>query len=436
MEPPPPLENSFSDCHRAGSQIRRRLDFNRDIDLNLSAPEECYDDEKTNPVSFSKRVDFVHSKILKELIPEIGMEFETEDEAFKFYNTYAYNFGFSVRRSTSHSFNDGKLKEKIYVCSAQGTRVKDKRDVNVKKHRAETRFECLARTKISLTQTSKYAIVDFYAYHTHITTTPSKSHLFRSQRRLSTAIITQADMADASEIAPRETMEFLSRQSGGRQNVGIIPVDYKNYLRSKRTRKMETGDTGDEDDLITNIFWADSRMIVDYDYFGDVVSFDTTHRKNKDGRPFAMFVGVNNHRQTIIFGAALLYDETAETFMWLFDTFAETMSGKKPKSIFTDQDAAMAKALASQWPESRHRLCIWHMFQNAAKHLSHEFHKFNDFTKDFTKCVYDYEDEVEFTDAWKNMLAKYNLHNNDWLEGLFSLREKWALVYGRDTFCA
>ncbi|XP_026385057.1 protein FAR1-RELATED SEQUENCE 9-like [Papaver somniferum] len=225
-------------------------------------------------------------------------------------------------------------------------------------------------------------------------------------------------MADASGISPKETMEFLSRQSGGRQNVGIIPMDYKNYLRSKRTRRMETGDTGD------------------YDYFGDVVSFDTTHRKNKDGRPFAMFVGVNNHRQTIIFGAALLYDETAETFMWLFDTFAETMFGKKPKSIFTDQDAAMAKALASQWPESCHRLCIWHMFQNAAKHLSHEFHKFNDFTKDFTKCVYDYEDEVEFTDAWKNMLAKYNLQNNDWLEGLFSLREKWALVYGRDTFCA
>ena len=90
----------------------------------------------------------------------------------------------------------------------------------------------------------------------------------------------------------------------------------------------------DEDDLITNIFWADARMMVDYDYFGDVVCFDTTYRKNKEGRPFAMFVGVNHHKQTIIFGAALLYDETIQTFTWLFDTFVKAMSGKKSQRAF------------------------------------------------------------------------------------------------------
>lgn len=49
----------------------------------------------------------------------------------------------------------------------------------------------------------------------------------------------------------------------------------------------------------------------------------------------------------IIFGAALLYDETANTFKLLFDTFIEAMLGKKLTTILTDQDAAMAKALAS-----------------------------------------------------------------------------------------
>lgn len=85
-------------------------------------------------------------------------------------------------------------------------------------------------------------------------------------------------------------------------------------------------------------------------------------KKNKECRSFAMFLGVNHHKQIIIFGAALLYDETAETFAWLFDTFAKTMSGKKPKTILTDQDAAMEKALESQWPETTHRLCIWHIY--------------------------------------------------------------------------
>ena len=125
----------------------------------------------------------------------------------------------------------------------------------------------------------------------------------------------------------------------------------------------------DLDDLITNIFWADGRMKLDYEYFGDVVCFDTTYKKNKEGRPFALFVGVNHHKQTIIFGAALLYDEISETFMWLFDSFQKTMFGKKPQTILTDQDTAMAKAFASQWPETHHCLCVWHMYQNAAKNL-------------------------------------------------------------------
>ena len=81
----------------------------------------------------------------------------------------------------------------------------------------------------------------------------------------------------------------------------------------------------------------------DYAHFGDAVCFNTTYGKNREGWPFAMFVGVNHHKQTTIFGAALLYDETAD-FKRLFDTFANAMHGRKPRTILTDQDAAMAKA--------------------------------------------------------------------------------------------
>ncbi|XP_021742797.1 protein FAR1-RELATED SEQUENCE 5-like [Chenopodium quinoa] len=34
------------------------------------------------------------------------------------------------------------------------------------------------------------------------------------------------------------------------------------------------------------------------------------------------------------------------------------------------------------------------------------------------------------------MLVKYDLVGNSWLERVYNLREKWALVYGRQTFCA
>jgi zinc finger SWIM domain-containing protein 3 len=65
---------------------------------------------------------------------------------------------------------------------------------------------------------------------------------------------------------------------------------------------------------ITNIFWADVKMIMDYAHFDDVVSFDTTFETNKESRPFGVFVRFNHFRETIVFGAALMYDETFEPF--------------------------------------------------------------------------------------------------------------------------
>ena len=58
------------------------------------------------------------------------------------------------------------------------------------------------------------------------------------------------------------------------------------------------------------------------------------------GRPFGLIVGVNNHKKTMVFDATL-----AESFGWLFRTFLTAMSGKHPRTILTDEDAAMAKAI-------------------------------------------------------------------------------------------
>jgi hypothetical protein len=85
---------------------------------------------------------------------------------------------------------------------------------------------------------------------------------------------------------------------------------------------------------------------MDYKCFGDVMSFDTTFQTNKFEMPFALILGANHHKRTVIFGAALLYSETIESFVWLFETFLVAMCGKHPSTIFTDQDAAMAGAIA------------------------------------------------------------------------------------------
>ena len=63
------------------------------------------------------------------------------------------------------------------------------------------------------------------------------------------------------------------------------------------------------------------------------------------------------------------------------------------------------------------------------------FEQYKDFSADLSSCVYDHDCEEEFLNAWDTMLFKYNLQENDWLKRMFDIKEKWALVYGRDAFC-
>ena len=71
----------------------------------------------------------------------------------------------------------------------------------------------------------------------------------------------------------------------------------------------------DNEEQVTNIFWADSKSIIDYGQFRDVLSFNTTYKVNKENRPFATFVKFNHHRVTVIFEAALMYDKTNNLFI-------------------------------------------------------------------------------------------------------------------------
>jgi zinc finger SWIM domain-containing protein 3 len=56
----------------------------------------------------------------------------------------------------------------------------------------------------------------------------------------------------------------------------------------------------DYEEQIANIFWFDSKMIMDYAHFGDVVSFKTTFRTNKESMPYCVFVGFNHFRETVV----------------------------------------------------------------------------------------------------------------------------------------
>ncbi|XP_043717617.1 protein FAR1-RELATED SEQUENCE 5-like [Telopea speciosissima] len=310
---------------------------------------------------------------------------------------------------------------------------------------------CISRVK-----DGQYECKDFFDDHNHELHTLGTSHLIQSQRQISNIVAHGIDLTDDSGIRPKATFDLMGMQVGGSENLGCTRVDLNNYLRTKRQQDLAFGEAGsllayfenptrnnplftyslqlDNGEQITNIFWADPRMLIDYAVFGDVVIFDTTFCTNKEYRPFGIFTGFNHYRGATIFGAALLYDETVPSFKWLFETFLETHGQKKPKTIFTNQDAAMSRAIAEVLPETWHGLCTWHLMQNGIKHLGNLMKHGSSFLKDLNKCIFQYENEEEFENAWKILLDDYQLGNNSWLARIYSIKHKWACCYMKYTF--
>ncbi|XP_038715047.1 protein FAR1-RELATED SEQUENCE 5-like [Tripterygium wilfordii] len=281
---------------------------------------------------------------------KLGWSFVNLAEAWDFWKKYGKSVGFGVRKDyINQSKKDGVCTSAVFVCCKEGKRQEDKRRIG-SIHRWETRSQCHVKVNIALDRGShKYKIKNFVEEHNHELEPPETCHMIRSYKEVSASYGLAIELASDSELTPRATHELLCKEAEGRAKLGFIMEDQRSYLRSNREKKY-----GICDKLVTNIFWSDSRMIVDYVYFGDVLTFDTTYGTNKELRPLGAFVGLNHHRQMVIFGGALMYDETIDSFAWLFETFLKAHGGKRECDLIQDMGYAFG---------------IWHLNQNGIKHL-------------------------------------------------------------------
>ncbi|XP_020698054.2 protein FAR1-RELATED SEQUENCE 5-like [Dendrobium catenatum] len=380
----------------------------------------------------------------------------SEKEAYDMYCRYAHSVGFSVRKD-HHSFwpNSRKIRMKDFVCSKAG--FKKGLDLNAKSkyRKANTRTGCPAMIRFSVDQDGEWKVNKCVENHNHELARPEDQHLLRSCRNITKerAFVLKS-MTDAG-IRTIDAFTYLADEVGGREHVGFLRRDAYNFVQRNRRCKIETGDTNslieifknransdnmfvwevqyDEEDRLMNFFWADGVGRIEYNCFGDVIIFDTSYRLNKYNLACAPFVGVNNHWQNVLLGVAFLSEETVESFTWLFRTFLRVMGDKHPITIFTDQDQAMSRAIEIAFPQTRHRLCQWHIMKKLPSKV--HCYKCNNKVRGLIyKCFSRCDSEEEFESTWTEMLNEGDLHSHVWLKELHRIRNKWSTAYNKTCF--
>ncbi|XP_077215612.1 protein FAR1-RELATED SEQUENCE 5-like [Tasmannia lanceolata] len=386
--------------------------------------------------------------------------FDSENDAYEFYNIYGLATGFGVRKSSTYK---SKITQKVifkrFVYDRAGFKSSKAKNLvvdRVVKPRRTVREGCKMKMDISLID-GKWKVKAFEDVHCHELTSPLKRQMHYSHNKfiktqvvknlmddLSTASIHPANIAKAinvsykgsgSSITTNQVVCHLRKQRVN--NMGHEGVLVAQKFQAKQSEdsnfffKMELDINGN----LRSMFWADSRARDAYLTFSDVIVFDVKYRTNRFRMPFAPFTGVNHHRQSTLFGCALIADETEETFTWLFEQWLDCMFGRAPGCIITDMDGAMRNAIRTVFPNTRHRFCSWHISKHLLEHVPLMRDPTSEFPKDYKKWFYTRQKE-DCEVAWENLIQKYHIEENGWLAKMWDVRTHWVPAYFRDTFTA
>ncbi|KAG1330049.1 protein FAR1-RELATED SEQUENCE 5 [Cocos nucifera] len=361
--------------------------------------------------------------------PTLGMEFESDEAAKTFYNDYARRLGFPFRvgRSRRSKGVEEVLIMKRFVCSKEGIyRKKPSGEGTRKRERISMREGCKAMMEV-IRDSDRWVVSKLERAHNHHLGTCSRVGYLRARGFI--------DTSEKASIVASDAMTLLRQNAFGEGGDAQGLLDYFKRMQAENPAFFYAIQV-DNNSCVTNAFWADAKARSAYSYFGDAVTFDTTYKKNKYMMPFVTFSGVNHHLQPVIFGCALLIDETEFSFIWLFETWLVAMGGHPPVSLVTDQNRAMTAAIAKVFPNTCHRFCKWLILSRSKQKLAHVYSAHPMLRGELEKCVIESETVRAFETTWVSIIDKYDLRKNTWLQALFNIRERWIPLYLKGTFFA
>lgn len=350
--------------------------------------------------------------------PIVGLEFSSSNEAYLFYQTYARSQGFRVRiGQLFRSKNDGMITSRRFVCSKEG-------------FQHPSRLGCGAYMRVKRQGSASWTVDRLQKEHNHDlglqVDTESKTCAKKSKNNMD-GEVQSVNLVEVKKAKLRR----INRESKIGSEWYSLLLEYFQAKQAQDTGFFHSVDV--DGGKCTNMFWADGRSRFSAAHFGDVVIFDTSYRKDKRLLPFATFVGINHHRQPVLFGCALVADESKKTFTWLLQTWAKAVSGCHPRLIIADQDRAMQEAISEVFPRTHHGFSIWQIREKEQENLGMMPIEFRN---EYEKCIYQSQTTAEFDSKWNVLISKYGLVHNAWLKHMYEMRGSWVPLYLKGKFLA
>jgi zinc finger SWIM domain-containing protein 3 len=164
---------------------------------------------------------------------EIVMKlFNSEDEGFEFYNEYAYEKGFSVRKDYCEWDNDHNEKTlHKFVCRCEGFREDKHLRREIKKRRSQniTLYGCRAKFVIALDyDTEQWYVKDFIDEHNHPMIDADLCCFLRSHRKVTDEQKAEIVHLQISGIRKHQIRDSMLKQYNGYDKVGFTAKDLYN----------------------------------------------------------------------------------------------------------------------------------------------------------------------------------------------------------------
>ncbi|RYR50969.1 hypothetical protein Ahy_A06g026030 [Arachis hypogaea] len=193
--------------------------------------------------------------------------------------------------------------------------------------------------------------------------------MLKQHRELSMFVCRTIENNEEAGIRPSKTYQSFVAAAGGHRELNFIEKDVRNYI------------TREDDQSIKLAFWADARRRVAFEYFGDVISFDTTYNTNRYNLVCGSFVEVNHH-------------------------------GNALKGFLTDQCTSIKRAIEACMPTRIHHWCIWQITKKIPSKLN-GYKGHAEIEQELSQVVWNSHSKDSFDRTWNDFLLKYGLVDNN-----------------------